>query len=208
MKNRITMETTKQCLGKLDHHGEFDPEEKQIGIDLYKCLDVYVEPLKDRKPEFLKRIFEKFCIIHEARRELVETLKEGTKNFEGDETMKDFYNEYSELFKRTKDNDLNESFMDWDDKYDGDDNDNNDNNNEDGTPMTDENPGAEDQNENQNEKKDGDDGQTEKTDGRLAGAEVQSEQNMKDKETDNQTVNEKEKNDDANLFSESHSETD
>ncbi|GJZ55628.1 hypothetical protein Tco_0610821 [Tanacetum coccineum] len=166
MKNRITMETTKQCLGKLDHHGEFDPEEKQIGIDLYKCLDVYVEPLKDRKPVT------------------------------------------QELFKRTKDNDLDESFMDWDDKSDGDDNDNDDNNNEDGTPMTDENPGAEDQNENQSEKKDGDDGQTEKTDGRLAGAEVQSEQNMKDKETDNQTVNEKEKNDDANLFSESHSETD
>nr|GEX86679.1 hypothetical protein [Tanacetum cinerariifolium] len=106
-------------------------------------------------------IFEKFRIIHEARRELVETLKEGTKKFKGDETMKDFCNEYRKMFKRTKDNDLDESFMDWDDKSNSDDNDSDDNNNEDGTPMTDDNPGAKEQNENQSEKKDGDDRQTE-----------------------------------------------
>ncbi|GJT22215.1 hypothetical protein Tco_0892152 [Tanacetum coccineum] len=51
MKKRITMETEKRCLGKLEHHGEFDPEEEQDGLNLYKGLDVYVVPINDREPK-------------------------------------------------------------------------------------------------------------------------------------------------------------
>ncbi|GJX43001.1 hypothetical protein Tco_0259677 [Tanacetum coccineum] len=50
MRKRIKMETSQRCLGSLEHHGEFDPEEEQNGIDLYKRLDVYIEPLSDRIP--------------------------------------------------------------------------------------------------------------------------------------------------------------
>ncbi|GJX57368.1 hypothetical protein Tco_0287265, partial [Tanacetum coccineum] len=44
------METKKRCLGNLEHHGDFDPDEEQNGLDLYKGLDVYIVPLKDREP--------------------------------------------------------------------------------------------------------------------------------------------------------------
>ena len=44
------MEKDKHCLGELEHHGDFDPEEEQDGIDVYKRLDVYEEPLQDRTP--------------------------------------------------------------------------------------------------------------------------------------------------------------
>nr|GEX41364.1 hypothetical protein [Tanacetum cinerariifolium] len=50
MRKRITMETSKGCLGNLDHHEDFDPDEDQNGIDLDKGLDVYIEPLSERKP--------------------------------------------------------------------------------------------------------------------------------------------------------------
>ncbi|GJU30810.1 hypothetical protein Tco_1174399 [Tanacetum coccineum] len=50
MRKRIKMEKSQRCLGSLEHHGEFDPEEEQNGIDLYKGLDVYIEPLSDRIP--------------------------------------------------------------------------------------------------------------------------------------------------------------
>ncbi|GJT27851.1 hypothetical protein Tco_0908126 [Tanacetum coccineum] len=50
MRKRITMETSKGCLGNLEHHEDFDPDEDQNGIDLYKGLDVYIEPLSERKP--------------------------------------------------------------------------------------------------------------------------------------------------------------
>nr|GEU84759.1 hypothetical protein [Tanacetum cinerariifolium] len=32
------------------HHGDFDPDEDQNGIDLYKGFDVYIKPLRERKP--------------------------------------------------------------------------------------------------------------------------------------------------------------
>nr|GEZ82706.1 hypothetical protein [Tanacetum cinerariifolium] len=50
MRKRIKMKTSQRCLGSLEHHGEFDPEEKQNSIDLYKGLDVYIEQLSDRIP--------------------------------------------------------------------------------------------------------------------------------------------------------------
>ncbi|GJR75028.1 hypothetical protein Tco_0087393, partial [Tanacetum coccineum] len=49
MRKRIMMETSNRCLGNLEHHEEFDPEKEQTGIDLFKGLDVFIEPLKDRK---------------------------------------------------------------------------------------------------------------------------------------------------------------
>nr|GEZ33039.1 hypothetical protein [Tanacetum cinerariifolium] len=50
MTKRINMETSQRCLGSLKHHGEFDLEEEQNGMDLYEGLDVYIEPLSDRIP--------------------------------------------------------------------------------------------------------------------------------------------------------------
>nr|GFA11026.1 hypothetical protein [Tanacetum cinerariifolium] len=50
MRKRIMMETSKGCLGNLEHHEDFDPDEDQNGIDLYKGLDVYIKPLSERKP--------------------------------------------------------------------------------------------------------------------------------------------------------------
>nr|GEY11014.1 hypothetical protein [Tanacetum cinerariifolium] len=47
---RINIETRQKCLGSLEHHGDFNLEEEQIGIDLYKGLDIYIEPLSDRIP--------------------------------------------------------------------------------------------------------------------------------------------------------------
>ncbi|GJY15465.1 hypothetical protein Tco_0385887 [Tanacetum coccineum] len=60
MKQRIMMKTTKRCLGNLKYHDEFDLEEEQTGLDLYKGFDVYIEPLNDRKPvtkEEYKQVF-------------------------------------------------------------------------------------------------------------------------------------------------------
>ncbi|GJW67987.1 hypothetical protein Tco_0122411 [Tanacetum coccineum] len=51
MKKRIKMETETRCLGKLEHHGEFDPEEHKDGMNVYKGLDVYVPPINDKEPE-------------------------------------------------------------------------------------------------------------------------------------------------------------
>nr|GEU48346.1 hypothetical protein [Tanacetum cinerariifolium] len=50
MRKWITIETRKRCLGNLEHYEEFDPKKEQTDIDLYKGLDVYIEPLNDRKP--------------------------------------------------------------------------------------------------------------------------------------------------------------
>ncbi|GKC23097.1 ulp1 protease family, C-terminal catalytic domain-containing protein, partial [Tanacetum coccineum] len=69
----------------LEHHKDFDPDEDQNGIDLYKGLDVYIEPLSERKPvtkeEFYEKIIKKFTKISEERSELIETLKEGMTKF-------------------------------------------------------------------------------------------------------------------------------
>jgi hypothetical protein len=36
MRKRIGMEMIDNCLGKLEHHEEFDPEEEQTGLNFYK----------------------------------------------------------------------------------------------------------------------------------------------------------------------------
>ncbi|GKG22171.1 hypothetical protein Tco_0387474, partial [Tanacetum coccineum] len=51
MKKRIKMETETRCLGKLEHPGEFDPEEEQDGMNVYKGLDVYVPLINNKEPE-------------------------------------------------------------------------------------------------------------------------------------------------------------
>ncbi|GKD46779.1 hypothetical protein Tco_1271424 [Tanacetum coccineum] len=74
MKKRIKMETETRCLGKLEHHGEFDPEEEQDGMNVYKGLDVYVPPINDKEPEtkeeYYEKIVLKFDIISDERSEL------------------------------------------------------------------------------------------------------------------------------------------
>nr|GEV44958.1 hypothetical protein [Tanacetum cinerariifolium] len=135
MRKRITMEKKQSCLGNLEHHGDFDPDEQQHGLDLYKGLDVYIVPLSERKPvtkeEFYETIIEKFRLISKERK----------------------------VFKSTKDFHLDESFMDEDNGSDGDiDNDRN-NSDEDGSPMLDGN--KENQNENENEKQSGNDNEKE-----------------------------------------------
>ncbi|GKB67760.1 hypothetical protein Tco_0929172 [Tanacetum coccineum] len=105
----------KGCLGNLEHHEDFDPDEDQNGIDLYKRLDVYIEPLSERKPvtkeEFYKKIIEKFTKITEERYELIETLREGMTKFGEDQGISDFYDQYKNLFKDAKFN-LYDSSMD------------------------------------------------------------------------------------------------
>ncbi|GJT07368.1 ulp1 protease family, C-terminal catalytic domain-containing protein [Tanacetum coccineum] len=102
-EKRITMETSKGCLGNLEHHEDFDPDEDQNGIDLYKGLDVYIEPLSERKPvtkeEFYEKIIEKFTKITEERSELIETLRAGMTKFGEDQGISDFYDQYKNLFK-------------------------------------------------------------------------------------------------------------
>ena len=51
MRKRIGMEMIDNCLGKLEHHEEFDPEEEQTGLNFYKGMDVYNEPLPPKRPE-------------------------------------------------------------------------------------------------------------------------------------------------------------
>ncbi|GJX98569.1 MAK10-like protein [Tanacetum coccineum] len=74
MKKMIKMETDTRCLGKLEHHGEFDPEEEQDGMNVYKGLDVYVPPINDKEPEpkeeYYEKIILKFDIISDERSEL------------------------------------------------------------------------------------------------------------------------------------------
>nr|GFB65711.1 hypothetical protein [Tanacetum cinerariifolium] len=36
LKKRIKIKTKTRCLGKLEHHGEFDPREEHDGINVYK----------------------------------------------------------------------------------------------------------------------------------------------------------------------------
>nr|GEV26554.1 hypothetical protein [Tanacetum cinerariifolium] len=89
-KKRIKMETETRCLGKLKHHGEFDPEEEHDRMNVYKGLDVYVPPINDKEPE--------------KRSELVRTLRNGVKKFEDNHIMIDFCKQYGGLFN---DNEFN-----------------------------------------------------------------------------------------------------
>ncbi|GKE06954.1 hypothetical protein Tco_1398972 [Tanacetum coccineum] len=119
MKKMIKMETDTRCLGKLEHHGEFDPEEEQDGMNVYKGLDVYVPPINDKEPEpkeYYGKIVLKFDIISDERSELVRTLRNGVKKFEDDQMMIDFCKQYGEffndnefnLYESSKDNDSEE----------------------------------------------------------------------------------------------------
>ncbi|GJT78790.1 ulp1 protease family, C-terminal catalytic domain-containing protein [Tanacetum coccineum] len=60
MRKRIKMETETRRLGKLEHHEEFDPEEEQDGMNVYKGLDVYVAPINDKEPETKEQYEELF----------------------------------------------------------------------------------------------------------------------------------------------------
>nr|GEV91732.1 peptidase C48, SUMO/sentrin/Ubl1 [Tanacetum cinerariifolium] len=131
------METRKKCLGRLEHHRDFNPEEEQIFIDLYKGLDIYIEPLSDRIPvtreEYYKKIIQKFDKISEERSELVRTLRDRVTKFENDQMMIKFCKQYGELFN---DNEFNVSESSIDDYKDSDsDADNNNKKNDDERKM-------------------------------------------------------------------------
>ncbi|GJZ62829.1 hypothetical protein Tco_0619250 [Tanacetum coccineum] len=117
MRKRIMMETSKGCLGNLEHHGDFDPDEDQNGIDLYKGLDIYIEPLSERKPltkeEFYEKIIEKFTKISKERSELIETLRGGMTKFGEDQGISDFYDQYKKLFKYAEFNIYNSSMDEY-----------------------------------------------------------------------------------------------
>ncbi|PWA54937.1 hypothetical protein CTI12_AA431760 [Artemisia annua] len=91
MRKRIGMEIKENCLGKLEHHEKFDPEEEQTSLNFYKGMDVYNEPLPPKRPktkeEFVEKIEGKFEIISNEKTELVETLKEGLQKFKGEKTL-------------------------------------------------------------------------------------------------------------------------
>ncbi|GKD87901.1 hypothetical protein Tco_1359055 [Tanacetum coccineum] len=151
MKKKIKMETETRCLGKLEHHGEFDPEEEQDGMNVYKGLDVYVPPINDKEPEtkeeYYEKIILKFDIISDERSQLVRTLRNGVKKFKDDQ-MIDFCKQYRELFN---DNEFNLYESSKDDDSEGEPNGDNENNNhdDDGAPMAD----ANNQKESDNQKK-------------------------------------------------------
>lgn len=51
MRKRIGIEIKDNCLGKLEHHEQFNQDEEQTGLDFYKGTDVYNEPLPPKRPE-------------------------------------------------------------------------------------------------------------------------------------------------------------
>ncbi|GKC53762.1 hypothetical protein Tco_1076507 [Tanacetum coccineum] len=133
MRKRIKMETETRRLGKLEHHGEFNHEEEQDGINVYKGLDVYVPLINDKEPEtkeeYYEKIVLKFDIISDERSELVRTLRNGVKKFEDDQMMIDFCKQYRELFN---DNEFKLYEYSKDDDSEGEtDGDNEDNNHDD-----------------------------------------------------------------------------
>ncbi|GKD07059.1 hypothetical protein Tco_1186744 [Tanacetum coccineum] len=166
MKKRIKMEAGTRCLGKLEHHGEFHPEEEQDGINVYKGLDVYVPPINDKEPEtkeeYYEKIVLKFDIISDERLELVRTLRNGVKKFEDDQMMIDFCKQYRELFN---DNEFKLYEYSKDDDSEGEtDGDNEDNNHDDdGAPTADANKKKESENQTKERNKEEIDKQTEES---------------------------------------------
>ncbi|GJW67991.1 hypothetical protein Tco_0122415 [Tanacetum coccineum] len=116
MRKRITMETSKGCLGNLEHHEDFDPDEDQNGIDLYKGLDVYIEPLSERKP---------------VTKELIETLRAGMTKFGEDQGISNFYDQYKNLFKDAEFNYYDSSMDEYSESESDIDNNNNKKNDDD-----------------------------------------------------------------------------
>ncbi|GKC18906.1 hypothetical protein Tco_1021056, partial [Tanacetum coccineum] len=164
MRKRIKMETETRRLGKLEHHGEFNHEEEQDGINVYKGLDVYVPPINDKEPEtkeeYYEKIILKFDIISDERSELVRTLRNGVKKFEDDQMMIDFCKQYRELFN---DNEFKLYEYSKDDDSEGEtDGDNEDNNHDDdGAPTADANKKKESENQTKERNKEEIDKQTE-----------------------------------------------
>nr|GEX13221.1 hypothetical protein [Tanacetum cinerariifolium] len=138
IRKRINMETRQKCLGSLKHHGDFNPEEEQ-NIDLYKGLDIYIEPLSDRIP-----------VTREERSNLVRTLRDRVTKFENNQMMTEFCKQYGELFNDNEFN-VSESSMDDYKDSDSDANDNNKKNDDERATMADGNKKT----ENENEKKTG-----------------------------------------------------
>ncbi|PWA70327.1 hypothetical protein CTI12_AA289060 [Artemisia annua] len=143
IRKRIRMQIKDNCLGKLEHHEEFDPEEEQTGLNFYKGTDVYNEPLPPKRPEtkeeFVDKIEEKFENISNEKAELAETLKEGMQKFKGDKTLFILCKKYKKMFN-VLDFDLNDGEK-KDEQNESDDGDTNDDDCDDGS---DDDEGADD----------------------------------------------------------------
>ncbi|GJX97621.1 hypothetical protein Tco_0353419 [Tanacetum coccineum] len=137
MRKRIKMETETRRLGKLEHHEEFDPEEEQDGMNVYKGLDVYVAPINDKEPE---------------TKEMVRTLRNAVKKFEDDQMMIDFCKQYGELFNDNEFN-LYESSKDNDSEGEPDGDNENNNHDDDGAPTADANKKKESENQKKEKKR-------------------------------------------------------
>ncbi|GKD87963.1 hypothetical protein Tco_1359117, partial [Tanacetum coccineum] len=140
MKKRIKMETETRCLGKLEHHGEFDPEEEQDGMNVYKGLDVYVPPINDKR-----------------------TRNKKVKKFENDNMMTDFCKQYGELFNDHEFSNLYESSKEDDSEGEPDGDDENNNHDDDGAPTADANKQKESDNQKKEQNKEEIDKQTEES---------------------------------------------
>ncbi|GJR15411.1 ulp1 protease family, C-terminal catalytic domain-containing protein [Tanacetum coccineum] len=165
MRKMIKMETETRRLGKLEHHGEFDPEEEQDGMNVYKGLDVYVPPINDKESEtkeYYEKIILKFDIISDERSELVRTLRNIVKKFEDDQMMIDFCKQYGELFN---DNDfkLYEFSKDEDSEGEPDGDNENNNHDDDGAPIADANKKKESENQKKERNKEEIDKETEES---------------------------------------------
>ncbi|GJV92574.1 hypothetical protein Tco_1540387 [Tanacetum coccineum] len=119
MKKRIKMETEAICLGKMEHHGEFDPEEEQDGMNVYKGLDVYVPPINDKEPE------------------TKENVEKWSEKFKDDQMMIEFCKQYGELFNDDEFKNLYDSSNEDDSEGEPDGDDENNNHDDDGAPTAD-----------------------------------------------------------------------
>ncbi|PWA44220.1 hypothetical protein CTI12_AA530240 [Artemisia annua] len=96
MKQRIELEKKQKCLGKLEHHGEFNQEEDQSGcINLYQGADVYFEEdIEDEtspttKEDYYRLVESSLDRISKERKEMLETLVEGSSDDDSDDENED-----------------------------------------------------------------------------------------------------------------------
>ncbi|PWA37056.1 hypothetical protein CTI12_AA594850 [Artemisia annua] len=132
MKQRIELEKKQKCLGKLEHHGEFNQEEDQSGcINLYQGADVYFEEeIEDEtspatKEDYYRLVESSLDRISKERKEMLETLVEGCTKYNEDRMMYNLSKRYMKMFN-VKDLLIPESASDDDSDDENEDNSDND----------------------------------------------------------------------------------
>ncbi|PWA40472.1 hypothetical protein CTI12_AA560510 [Artemisia annua] len=121
MKHRIELEKKEKCLGKLEHHGEFNEDEDQSGcINLYQGADVYFE-----EEDYYRLIESSLDRISKERKEMLETLNEGCTKYNEDRMMYKLSKRYMKRFN-VKDLFIPDSASDDDSDDENEDNSDND----------------------------------------------------------------------------------